>query len=215
VSNSEPTRGILNHTPTPPPTVLCAISLKTPSLTLPCTQMPLPTLLCTISLRLSSPSENSFILCIHFPGEMTYINALIDSGASVNFIDLALASKYPLLHCLLQILIDLELFDGELTSGGSITHDLTTPILYASGVQHMVTFHKTKLHCSNPIVLGLKWLRDINPNVDWASLSLVFWKERLSGAIPMFCPGKDYKTTIEEVPDEDYPMHPPQEGDIG
>jgi len=99
--------------------------------------------------------------------------------------DLALASKYPLLHHLLQIPIDLELFDGELTSGGRITHDLMTPILYGNGVQHMVTFHKTKLHRSNPIVLGLKWLRDINPNVDWASLSLVFQKERLAGATVM------------------------------
>jgi len=70
--------------------------------------MPLPTLLCAVSLRLSSPSEDSFILRIRFPGEMTYINALIDSGASVNFIDLALASKHPLLHCLLQKPIDLD-----------------------------------------------------------------------------------------------------------
>jgi len=125
---------------------------------------------------------------------MTYINALIDSGASVNFIDLALASKYPSLHCLLQIPLDLEFFDGKLTSGGSITHDLTTPILYPNGVQHMVTFHETKLNHSTPIVLGLKWLRDINPNMDWTSLSLVFQKERLTGAIPMLRPGKDYKT---------------------
>jgi len=145
---------------------------------------------------------------------MTYINALIDSGASVNFIDLALASKYPLLRHLLQKPIDLELFDGELTSGGSITHDLTTPILYANGVQHMVTFHETKLHHSNPIILGLKWLRDINPDMDWASLSLAFRKERLAGAIPMFRPEKDYKPTIEEVPDEDYPMQPLQEGPL-
>jgi len=176
--------------------------------------MPLPTLLRAISLRLSSPSENSFILHIHFPGEMTYINTLIDSGASVNFIDLALASKYPLLRHLLQKLIDLELFDGELTSGGSITHDLMTPILYANGVQHTVTFHETKLHHSNPIVLGLKWLRDIKPDVDWASLSLAFWKERLTGAIPMFHLEKDYKPTIEEVPDKDYPMQPPREGPL-
>jgi len=41
VSNSEPTGGILNHTPMPPPTVLCTISLKTPSPTLPCTQTPM------------------------------------------------------------------------------------------------------------------------------------------------------------------------------
>jgi len=176
--------------------------------------MPLPTLLRAVSLRLSSPSEDSFILHICFPGEMTYINALIDSGASVNFIDLALASKHPLLRCLLQKPIDLELFNGELTSGGSITHDLTTPILYANGVQHTVTFHETKLHHSNPIVLGLKWLRDINPDIDWASLSLVFQKERLAGAIPMFRLGKNYKTTIKEVTDEDHPMQPPREGPL-
>jgi len=214
VSDSEPTGGILNRTPTPPPTFLCAISLKTPSPTLPHTQTPLPTLLRAVSLRLSSPSEDSFILRICFPGEMTYINALIDSGASVNFIDLALASKHPLLRRLLQKPIDLEHFDGKLTSGGSITHDLTTPILYANGVQHTVTFHKTKLHHSNPILLGLKWLRDINPDIDWASLSLVFQKERLAGAIPMFRPGKNYKTTIEEVTDEDHPMQPPREGPL-
>jgi len=176
VSDSEPTGGILNHTPTPPPKILCAISQKTPSLTLPCTQTPLPTLLRAVSLRLSSPSENSFILHIRFPGEMTYINALIDSGGSVNFIDLALASKYPLLHRLLQKPIDLELFDGKLTSGGSITHDLMTPILYANGVQHMVTFHETKLHRSNPIILGLKWLRDIN--LTWIGLHYHWLSER-------------------------------------
>ncbi|KIJ90883.1 hypothetical protein K443DRAFT_59110, partial [Laccaria amethystina LaAM-08-1] len=95
------------------------------------------------------------------------INALIDSGASVNFIDSALATQYPSLRRILPTPIDLELFDGELTSGGSITHDLMTPILYSNGVQHTVTFHETKLHRSNPMVLGLKWLRDINPDVDW------------------------------------------------
>jgi len=176
--------------------------------------MPLPTLLCAISLQLSSPSENSFILCIHFPGETTYINTLIDSGASVNFIDPALASKYPFLHHLLQIPVDLELFDSKLTSGGSITHDLTTQILYPNGVQHTVTFYETKLHHSNPIILGLKWLKDINPDMDWTSLSLVFQKERLVGAIPMLHLGKNYKATMEEVPDEDYPMHPLWEGSL-
>jgi hypothetical protein len=53
------------------------------------------------------------------------------------------------------------------------------------------------------MVLGLKWLRDINPDVDWASLSLVFRKERLAGAISMLLPEKKGKTTIEEIPDED------------
>jgi hypothetical protein len=121
---------------------------------------------------------------------MTYVNALIDSGASISFIDSALANQYPSLRRILPTPINLELFDGELTSGGSITHDLTTPILYANGVQHTVTFHETKLHRSNPIVLGLKWLRDINLDVDWASLSLVFQKERLAGAISMLLPEK-------------------------
>jgi hypothetical protein len=64
------------------------------------------------------------------------------------------------------------------------------------------------------MVLGLKWLRDINPDVDWASLSLVFRKERLAGAISMLLPEKKGKTTIEEIPDEDSPIGPPQDGPL-
>lgn len=92
----------------------------------------------------------------------------------MNFIDSTLANHFPALRRILPSPIDLELFDGELTSGGSITHELTTPILYPNGVQHTITFHETKLHRSNPLVLGLQWLRDVNPDIDWASLSLIF-----------------------------------------
>ena len=99
-------------------------------------------------------------------------NVLVDSGATDNFIDFSLANTRPDLLCPLDVPLSLELFDGNLTSSGNVTHELRTPLIFDNGVSRVVRFLVTQLHPSAPVVLGLPWLRDENPVIDWPSLTL-------------------------------------------
>jgi hypothetical protein len=136
------------------------------------------------SVVINSRSEDAFILPvkieqIHSP---LYF-ALIDSGASRAFIDIALANSHPEKMEQLGNPIPLKLFDGEYTSAGNITHKFKTNIVLESGEVQHITFLVTKLHPDTPIVLGLPWLREWNPLIDWKNLKISFEKGvQLSGA---------------------------------
>lgn len=96
--------------------------------------------------------------------------ALVDSGASDNFIDPSLISirdAEPLDHP-----IALELFDGSETTTGAITHCIYIPVFFSSGLQQLIRFLITPLHPASKIVLGLPWLQVTNPPIDWPSLTI-------------------------------------------
>mgnify|MGYP000532974220 FL=1 len=100
-------------------------------------------------------------------------HALLDSGASTCFIDIAFvrAHKIPT-FCTTQP-ISVEAIDGRVLSSGAVT-EATVPLVFQVGFhQEVLTFYliATPRH---PIVLGLSWLETHNPMVDWCSRSITF-----------------------------------------
>ncbi|TDL18542.1 hypothetical protein BD410DRAFT_683929, partial [Rickenella mellea] len=92
--------------------------------------------------------------------------ALIDSGASDNFVSSFAVKNTPLDP--LPSPITLRLLDGGITRAGSITHSFSTTLTFPKGEKRIIRFLVTDLHPSAPIVLGLSWLRTENPTIDWS-----------------------------------------------
>ena len=95
--------------------------------------------------------------------------ALVDSGASDNFVDPSIVPTQN--ASLLPHPIALELFDGSSSTAGVITHSIRLPIEYASGQTHEVDFLITSLHPGAQLILGLPWLRRTKPSIDWENLT--------------------------------------------
>jgi len=137
------------------------------------------------SACLSSTSSVSFILDISIPAlGGIVIHALVDSGASSNFVDSGLISAYQSLLSSLAEPIQLSLFDGSPAMAGFIRHSLDTPIRFADDTSHSLSMLVTTLHPSAQVVLGLPWLRTYNPDIDWSTLSLSF-RDRVSTSLPL------------------------------
>lgn len=66
----------------------------------------------------------------------------------------------------------LHLFDGSLTHAGVITHSLSVDVSVEGTNYKCVNFYMTPLHPLAKLVLGLFWLRQENPVIDWTSLTL-------------------------------------------
>ena len=141
----------------------------------------------TSPARLSSRSTNLFLVLTRFPfsdSENISYNTLIDSGATRSFIDKSLAEKFPQNISNLDTPIPLKLFDGQPTSAGDIEKTFKDTISFADGSIQTVEFLITRLHPTAPIVLGLPWLKEFNPEINWKDLTLMFQgKERISAAL--------------------------------
>ena len=125
-----------------------------------------------VYIRSTNPAT-AFYLDLQIPEiDPKPLRALVDSGASDNFIDTCIIpSNFPLLQTLPQP-VTLQLFDGSVATTGLITQFLTLPVTFPNGeVQHL-DFFLTPLHHSSPIVLGFSWLQECNPRIDWKNLRL-------------------------------------------
>jgi hypothetical protein len=153
------------------------------------------------SLPVSSISVRSFLLRISLPHDPSrFFNALIDSGATENFISTSLSLQLSQSRQRLPAPIPLELFDGEPTSSGDITHANHTTITFANGIPFPIRLYETKLHPAGPIVLGLPWLRQENPDIDWEALTLRFRKHKLAAAINLELAPTDFEVIESELP---------------
>src|SRR5882724_8726144 len=73
-----------------------------------------------ISAALPSHSEVSFLISLQLPGLPDLVSALIDSGATSNFLDSSLAALPPFVLEPLDHPIALCLFDGKPATAGFI-----------------------------------------------------------------------------------------------
>src|SRR5882672_13450 len=116
-----------------------------------------------ISTALTSHSEVSFLVLVQIPGFPDPVSALIDSGATSNFLDSSLA-KLPLFVTEpLDRPIALCLFDGKPTTAGFIHESVTTSVTFTDGSTQNLSLLVTKLHLLAPMVFSLPWLRSTNP----------------------------------------------------
>src|SRR5882724_8974689 len=127
-----------------------------------------------ISAALTSHSEVSFLISLTLPGLPDPVSTLINSGATLNFVDLSLAALPPFVMEPLDRPITLCLFDGKPATAGFIHESVHISVSFADCSTQSLSLLVTKLHPSAPIVLGLPWLRSTNPTIDWSALLLTF-----------------------------------------
>ena len=123
---------------------------------------------------LTSQSDSSFLVSTHILGIPKTIPTLIDSGATSNFIDSALASMSIFVPTALAQPITLSLFDSKPATSGFIHQSISTSVQFLDESTQKLDLLVTQLHPLAPIVLGLPWLQSTNPIVDWSNLMLEF-----------------------------------------
>ena len=101
--------------------------------------------------------------------------ALIDSGAGGIFIDQNFARKLNLPMKELKTPLIARNVDGTFNKRGTIRHSVTLPLLI-NGRTQSTLFYVTGLGHQN-ILLGLPWLQETNPNIDWKKGEFR-WRER-------------------------------------
>jgi hypothetical protein len=108
---------------------------------------------------ISSLSPSSFITMVSIPLlSDTPVSALVDCGASENFIDAAQVQNLcaaPHRHCLATP-CPLHLFDGSIVN--DLDHIVMLLVTFVNGSRQHIEFVKSQLHPSTPIILGLPWL---------------------------------------------------------
>ncbi|KAG5352036.1 hypothetical protein C0989_004131 [Termitomyces sp. Mn162] len=108
--------------------------------------------------------------------------ALVNSGASGTFI----SSQLDLQHNNLNKPLKLQIFDrSPITIEITQYHDNT--LTFDNDLQFQAQLLITQLPPLTLIVLGLPWLQDVNPNIDWKNLTMQFPspKASLAAAIPL------------------------------
>ncbi|KAG6896399.1 hypothetical protein C0992_008521 [Termitomyces sp. T32_za158] len=119
---------------------------------------------------LRSSSAWLFVINTRLGNSSEIISALIDSGATKTF----LSNRLALPHQDIAKPLELQLFNGHPAPSGPITKSHSSTLILDNGLRFPVDFLVTQLHESTPIVLGLPWLRNVNPDIDWATLTMKF-----------------------------------------
>ena len=102
------------------------------------------------------------------------IRALVDSGASDNFMDIHFTIDNGYILQNLQNPLRLTLFDGSAASHSLIHQSTTLDIEFPCGTRHSVRFLLTPLDRSASVVLGFTWLIRHNPSIDWIQCKISF-----------------------------------------
>jgi hypothetical protein len=54
----------------------------------------------------------------------------------------------------------------------NLNHIVTLPVMFVDGSQQHIEFVESQLHPSTPIILGLPWLQQANPQISWADMRI-------------------------------------------
>lgn len=111
---------------------------------------------------------------------------MIDSGAKALFLDYSFVEKHKISLTPLCQPINLYNIDGSSNQAGQITHFAHLK-LTLDGHDEWTDFLATNLGGEN-VILGLPWLRKVNPHIDWQQGHI---------RVP------PQPVTMEEIPDQD------------
>lgn len=114
-------------------------------------------------------------------------NAMVDSGATGIFIDKDFCRHHGITTVKRNRPTRLILFDGS--KADLITHQVRGRIT-VNGIDQDLVFEVTRLS-TYPIVLGLPWLKEFNPTINWKEEEILF-----AGAVD---PGQSLE---EQIPEE-------------
>jgi len=113
---------------------------------------------------------------LHGGKESVTINAMIDSGATEDFIDREVCNNHGIKMIKAKNLREIYLADGKPSAMGPITH-MTKVSMDISSHRELATFQVANLQ-NNEVLLGMPWLREHNPTIDWNDKRITFNSER-------------------------------------
>ena len=123
--------------------------------------------------------ENDHIMVkvhIHGEKETVTINAMIDSGATEDFIDQDVCNKHGIKMIKAKNRREIYLADGKPSAMGPVTHMTKVPMDISSH-RELATFQVANLQ-NHEVILGMPWLRIHNPTIDWNDEKITFNDER-------------------------------------
>jgi hypothetical protein len=161
---------------------------------------------CTISEIVSNGNTRRHL---HIPvtlrglRQSTNVAAMVDSGASTAFLSKRFVERNRVLTRALSRPAVLLNIDGTPNRAGNITHTAFLELQIGDHVE-MIEFVVTDLGPED-VVLGIQWLRQHNPEIDWKNGTLDF------GRCPDQCEteGEDKSPSAEEQGEEGKDKSPP------
>jgi len=113
---------------------------------------------------------------LHGEKESVTINAMIDSGATEDFIDREVCNKHRIKMIKAKNPREIYLADGKPSAMGPVTHMTKVPMDISSH-RELATFQVANLQNQEDI-LGMPWLREQYPTIDWSDKRITFNSER-------------------------------------
>jgi len=104
--------------------------------------------------------------------ESITINAMIDSGATEDFIDEEVCKKHEIKMIKAKNPREVYLADGKPSAMGPVTHMTKVPMDISSH-RAVATFQVANLQ-NHEVILGMPWLRQHNPTIDWNDKRITF-----------------------------------------
>jgi len=123
-------------------------------------------------------NENDHIMVkiqLHGTKRQVTMNAMIDSGATKDFIDQGFCSKYNIRTTQAKTTREVYLADGQPSAMGPITHTAKVPMDISSH-RELATFQVAKL-ANLEVILGMPWLKQHSPRIDWGVGKIIFESE--------------------------------------
>jgi len=113
---------------------------------------------------------------LHGEKESVTINAMIDSGATEDFIDKGVRNKHGIKMIKAKNPREIYLADGKPSAMGPFTHMTKVPMDISSN-RELATYQVADLQ-NHEVILGMPWLREHNPRIDWNDKRITFNSER-------------------------------------
>ena len=113
---------------------------------------------------------------LHSKYENVNINAMIDSGATEDFIDKKTCDKHQITTKIAEDPREIYLADGNLSEMGPITR-IAEVLMEIGGHRELATLQVANLQ-NHEIILGMPWLKGDNPKIDWEEQKISFDSER-------------------------------------
>jgi len=113
---------------------------------------------------------------LHGEKESVTIKAMIDSGATEDFIDHEVCNKHGIKMIKAKNPREIYLADGKPRAMGPVTLITKVPMDLSSH-RKLATFQVANLQ-NHEVILGMSWLREHNPTIDWNDKRMTFNSER-------------------------------------
>ena len=113
---------------------------------------------------------------LHGGKESVTINAMIDSGATEDFIERDVCNKHRIKISKAKNPREIHLAEGKPSAMGPVT-DMTKVPMDISSHRELATFQVANLQ-NQEVILGMPWLREHNPTIDWNNKRITFNSER-------------------------------------